>query len=95
MFVLPKTKGKARGTLTQEESDKLLMNAFAELDEIRKRRFKEITRWKCKGVSRKYCFEMPLPHGEHRFLKIKYPSTMPPLPLGLTGNTFEAVFGAQ
>jgi DNA polymerase alpha subunit A len=71
------------------------MNVFAELDEIRKRRFKEITRWKCKGVSRKYCFEMPLPHGEHRFLKIKYPSTMPPLPLGLTGNTFEAVFGAQ
>ena len=49
----------------------------------------------CKGVSRKYCFEMPLPHGEHRLLKIKYPASMPPLPLGMTGNTFETIFGAQ
>jgi len=38
---------------------------------------------------------MPLPHGEHRVLKIKYPATMPPLPLNLSGNTFETVFGAQ
>lgn len=38
---------------------------------------------------------MPLPHGEHRLLKIKYPATMPPLPQNLTGNTFETVFGCQ
>jgi DNA polymerase alpha subunit A len=38
---------------------------------------------------------MPLPHGEHRLLKVKYPATMPPLPLGLSGNTFETVFGTQ
>jgi hypothetical protein len=36
---------------------------------------------------------MPLPHGEHRFLKIKYPASMPPIPNGITGNTFEALFG--
>ncbi len=94
-YALPKIKGKARGTLTKEEEDKLLMNVFTELEEMRKKRFQQITKWKCKGVTRKYCFEMPLPHGEHRFLKIKYSSTMPPLPGNLNGNTFEAVFGCQ
>ena len=96
VFALPKIKGaKSRGTLTKEEEDKLLMNVFTELEEMRKKRFQNITRWKCKGVSRKYCFEMPLPHGEHRFLKMKYPASMPPLPSNLTGNTFDTVFGCQ
>lgn len=94
VFALPKIKGaKSRGTLTKEEEDKLLMNVFTELEEMRKKRFSNITRWKCKGVSRKYCFEMPLAHGEHRFLKIKYPASMPPLPPSLSGNTFDTVFG--
>ena len=39
VFILPKVKGKARGTLTKEEEDKLLMNVFTELEEMRKRRF--------------------------------------------------------
>ena len=39
MYALPKIKGKARGTLTKEEEDKLLMNVFTELEEMRKRRF--------------------------------------------------------
>lgn len=95
LFALPKVKGKARGTLSTEEENKLLTNVFTELEEIRKRRCKDITMWKCKGVTRKYCFEMPLPHGEHRLLKIKYPATMPPVPPGLTGNTFECVFGTH
>ena len=95
LFFVPKIKGKSRGTLTADEEDKLLTNVHTELEEIRKRRFKEIPRFRSKGVSRKYCFEMPIPHGEHRLLKVKYPSQYPPLPLGLTGNTFEAVFGAQ
>ena len=68
---------------------------FAELEEIRKRRFQNITTWKSKPVTRKYCFEMPLSHGEHRFVKIKYPASMPPIPFGLTGNTFEAIFGSN
>ncbi len=95
MYALPKLNGKSRAVLTKEEEDQLCMNVFAELEDIRKKRFQNITRWKCKGVNRKYCFEMPLPHGEHRFLKIKYPSTMPPLHMGLTGNTFETIFGCQ
>lgn len=68
---------------------------YTELDDIRKKRFKDITMFKCKGVTRKYCFETPLEHGEHKFLKIKYPATMPPLPANLTGNTFEAIFGTN
>jgi hypothetical protein len=57
-----------------------LLNVFTELEETRKRRFSQITEWKMKGVTRKYCFETPLEHGEHKFLKIKYPATCPPLP---------------
>ena len=67
---------------------------YTELEELRKRRFKDITKWKCKGVSRKYAFEMPLAHGAHRFMKLKYPASMPPLQANLTGNTFECIFGA-
>lgn len=95
MYAVPRVKNKARGTLTEEEENKLLTNVYTELEELRKRRFKEVTMLKCKGVHRKYCFETPLEHGEHKILKIKYPATMPPLPANLTGNTFEAVFGAQ
>mmetsp|Transcript_30842 Transcript_30842/g.22432 ORF Transcript_30842/g.22432 Transcript_30842/m.22432 type:complete len:126 (+) Transcript_30842:1379-1756(+) len=38
---------------------------------------------------------MPLPHGDHKLLKIKYESTMPALPATLTGKTFECIFGAN
>jgi hypothetical protein len=96
IYALPKNKGgKARGTLTEEEENKQLMNVYTELEELRKRRFKDITKWKCKGVSRKYAFEMPLPHGEHRFMKVKYPASMPPMPTNLSGNTFECIFGGN
>ncbi len=46
-------------------------------------------------VARNYAFEMPLPHGEHKFLKVKYPATIKPLPNTFKGNTFECVFGAN
>ena len=38
---------------------------------------------------------MPITHGEHKFLKIKYPAENPPLPSNLTGNTFECIFGTN
>ena len=71
------------------------MNIFHEIEDIRKKRFSQITKWKCKPVMRKYAFEMPIQHGEHKFLKIKYDCTMPSLPSGLTGNSFECLFGAN
>ena len=94
IYALPKTKGKARSALTKEEEDKQVMNIYTELDDIRKRKYPQITKWRCKPVTRKYAFEMPIQHGEHRFLKIKYDCTMPSLPQGMTGNTFECLFGA-
>ena len=95
IYALPKTKGKARSAMTKEEEDKLVMNIFVELDDIRKRKYPAISKWMCKPVTRKYAFEMPIQHGEHRFLKIKYDSVMPSLPQNMTGNTFECLFGAN
>ena len=95
IYALPKTKGKARTALTKEEEDKNVMNIYTELEDLRKRKYPNITKWRCKPVTRKYAFEMPIQHGEHRFLKVKYDSSMPSLPYGLTGNTFECLFGAN
>lgn len=39
---------------------------------MKQNQFKKIRDFKCKFVSRKYAFEMPIPHGEHKFLKVKY-----------------------
>lgn len=95
LYALPKIKGKARSALSKEEDNKQVMNIFTEIEDIRKRRFPQITKWRCKPVTRKYYFEMPIQPGEHSFLKIKYDATMPSLPTGLTGNTFECIFGAN
>lgn len=96
LFALPKMKNnKARGSLSEEEEMQQQQSMVIEFNNLRKNRFKNITAFKCKLVSRKYAFEMPLAHGEHKFLKIKYPAENPPLPQNLTGNTFECIFGAN
>lgn len=94
-YALPKLSGKARGTLTKEEEQKLIRDVQLEFEDLRKKRFTGITKWRCKAVTRKYAFEMPIQHGEHLFLKIKYDATCPPLPVNLTGKTFDCVFGAN
>lgn len=83
MYALPKIKNKSRDTLTEEEEKKMTFNIYTEIEDMRKRKFSQIKNWKCKVVKRKYAFEMPLSHGEHMFLKIKYDATMPPLPNNL------------
>jgi hypothetical protein len=76
IFALPKmNKNKARGSLTPEEAKAQQDSMIIEFNNLRQNRFKNITGFKCKMVSRKYCFEMPISHGEHKFLKIKYPAT--------------------
>lgn len=96
IFALPKMKNnKARGSLSEEEEKVQQQSMILEFNQLRQSRFKSITNFKCKFVSRKYAFEMPISHGEHKFLKIKYPATQPPLPANLTGNTFECLFGAN
>jgi len=96
LFALPKMKNnKARGTLSEDEEKVQQQSMVLEFNNLRKNRFKSIPGFKCKFVSRKYCFEMPISHGEHKFLKIKYSAEHPPLPTNLTGNTFECLFGAN
>lgn len=95
VFALPKSKNKARGTLTEEEQKKQCMDVYTELEDIRKKSYPNITTWRCKPVNRKYAFEMPIAHGEHKFLKIKYDSTMPTLNPNMKGATFDCLFGAN
>jgi DNA polymerase alpha subunit A len=96
LFAVPKLKNnKARGTLSEEEEKVIQQSMIIEFNNLRKNRFKHIPGFKCKFVSRKYAFEMPISHGEHKILKIKYPAENAPLPSNLTGNTFECIFGAN
>nr|AAG52947.1 type I DNA polymerase alpha [Urostyla grandis] len=96
VYALPKvSKNKSRAELTKEEEQEMALKIFSELDGIRKNKFPSISQWKCKVAKRKYAFEMPIHHGEHQLLKIKYDSTMPPLPANLTGSTFECLFNTQ
>jgi DNA polymerase alpha subunit A len=69
------------------------MKTYVELKEIMKNR--NIANWKSKVVTRKYAFEMPIPHGEHKFLKVVYPVTSAPLPQNMKGTTFETMFGSN
>ena len=73
----------------------MLENISMEIEDIRKKKFPGIKSWKCKFVSRKYAFELPLPYGEYKFLKIKYDASMPALPPNLSGNTFDCLFGTN
>jgi DNA polymerase alpha subunit A len=96
LFALPKMKAnKARGSLSEDEEKAQQQAMILDFNNLRKERFKQIPGFKCKFVSRKYAFEMPISHGEHKFLKIKYSAEYPPLPSNLTGNTFECIFGAN
>lgn len=81
--------------MSEEEETALKQSMILEFNNMRANQFKRITKFKCKFVSRKYCFEMPIPHGEHKFLKIKYSATEPPLPATLKGETFQCIFGAN
>ena len=60
IYSLPKTFGKARTTMTKEEEQKLIMAMNIEFEDIRKKKYPAITKWRCKAVSRKYAFEMPI-----------------------------------
>ena len=55
-----------------------------------------VTQMTMKPVLRQYAFEnKTVRHGKQWVLKVRYPATQPALPLGVTGHTFSAVFGAN
>ena len=84
------------GTLTEQESLQACNNIHTELDDLINKKYTHIKPlWMGKAVTRKYYFEMPLPHGEHKFFKVKYPANVQPLPSNLTGATFECSFGSN
>lgn len=89
VFMYPK------GEVTPENENQVKKNMIMEFTNMKNNQFKKIRDFKCKFVTRKYAFEMEIPHGQHKFLKIKYPSTDPPLPATLRGDTFECIFGAN
>lgn len=94
VYFYPK-QPKDGGPMTEEKEKALKNSMIMEFTQMKQSQFKKIRDFKCKFVSRKYAFELPIPHGEHKFLKVKYSAQDPPLPSGLKGNTFECVFGAQ
>jgi len=66
---------------------------FMELEELRKKKYTGIQKWRTKVVTRKYNFELPILHGENKFLKALYSYKYPALPSDLTGETFACVIG--
>lgn len=56
----------------------------------------QVTQMTMKPVKRQYAFEnTAVRTGKQWVLKIKYPASQPALPVGLTGATFSAMFGAN
>eukprot|EP00826_Nyctotherus_ovalis_P004760 TRINITY_DN11050_c0_g1_i1.p1 TRINITY_DN11050_c0_g1~~TRINITY_DN11050_c0_g1_i1.p1 ORF type:complete len:1109 (-),score=401.44 TRINITY_DN11050_c0_g1_i1:2846-6172(-) len=66
---------------------------FEEIEKIRSKQYSSIKAWRLKTVLRNYSFELPLLHGENKFLKVKYLYKYPALPSTLTGETFACVIG--
>ena len=68
---------------------------YSELEEMRSSKFPSIKKWECKPVTREYAFELPIPHGFYKVLKIVYSASFPPLPRHLSGENFEYIFGTH
>eukprot|EP01022_Parablepharisma_sp_SALTPOND_P003542 TRINITY_DN1143_c0_g1_i1.p1 TRINITY_DN1143_c0_g1~~TRINITY_DN1143_c0_g1_i1.p1 ORF type:complete len:1280 (+),score=197.21 TRINITY_DN1143_c0_g1_i1:7245-11084(+) len=66
---------------------------FMELEELRKKKYPGIQKWRTKIVTRKYNFELPIMQGENKFLKAKYSYKYPALPSELSGENFACVLG--
>ena len=65
-------KQVSEGPMTPEQETAMKQSMIMEFTQLQQTQFKRIRAFKCKFVDRKYSFEMPIPHGEHKFLKIKY-----------------------
>jgi DNA polymerase alpha subunit A len=72
-----------------------LASIYEELEKLRSKKFSYIKKWMCKLVKRQYAFELPIPHGEGEYMKIKYSAAYPPLPSNLKGETFDHIFGVN
>jgi DNA polymerase alpha subunit A len=79
LYIYPKTKD--------------MFAVYKEFENLRSTKFSYIKDYVSKTVKKKYCFELPIPHGEHEVIKIKYLADMGTIPANLQGETFEYIFG--
>lgn len=85
VYVFPKLKNN--------EAEHNMQEVYEEFENLRKTKFSYIKRFQCKTVDRKYCFELPIPFGNYKVLKIKYPAEFGTIPNNIHGETFDYVFG--
>ncbi|XP_033119807.1 DNA polymerase alpha catalytic subunit-like [Anneissia japonica] len=55
----------------------------------------KLMKFKCRKVTKKYCFELHDVPAESEYLEVRYAADLPQLPSDLTGDTFSAVFGTN
>ena len=85
VFILPKP---------EYEND--LQKVYDEFDELRKKRFNYIKEYRCKELTKNYCFELPIDcEKEHNVLKIKYKAEYGSIPPNLNQKTFDYIFGKK
>lgn len=70
-----------------------LKSVTNEFHELRKNKFAAIDKVKTKETKKKYCFELPIEHGEHDCLEIRYNSNLGQIPANLNAKTFDYIFG--
>jgi DNA polymerase alpha subunit A len=70
-----------------------LKSVTNEFHELRKNKFAAIDKVKTKEAKKKYCFELPIEHGEHECLEIRYNSNLGQIPANLNAKTFDYIFG--
>ncbi len=69
---------------------KSVRNEFLQL---KQNLFPHINTIKTKETKKNYCFELPIEHGEHECLEIRYDSDLGQIPSNLKSKTFDYIFG--
>ncbi|KAI9850806.1 MAG: DNA-directed DNA polymerase alpha catalytic subunit pol1 [Thelocarpon superellum] len=91
LFFLPREYRHVRGQETVQDVE--MNDVYEEVDGLMSKL--HVRMHKIKPCSRKYAFELADVPKEADYLKLLYPYTKDALPLGLSGETFSHVFGAN
>ena len=91
LYFLPRKHRVRRGVETTEQVE--MMDVYGEVDGIMTGL--KTPMFKIKTCQRKYAFELPDIPTDGEYLKLLYPYTRPPIPLGTEGETFSHVFGTN
>lgn len=91
LYFLPRENRHRKGRATEEEIE--MGDVYSEVDGIMSKM--RVNMHKIKPTTRKYAFELPDVPKEGDYLKLLYPYDKPALEVGLQGETFSHVFGAN